>query len=28
MAMNDVIQKVEKEIEATMGKYTKGIPGF
>lgn len=28
MAMNDVIQKVEKEIEVTMGKYTKGIPGF
>ncbi|MGX7235052.1 YbaB/EbfC family nucleoid-associated protein [Enterococcus italicus] len=28
MAMNDVIQKVEKEIEATMGKYTKGISGF
>jgi len=28
MAMNDAIQKVEKEIEATMGKYTKGIPGF
>lgn len=28
MAVNDVIQKVEKEIESTMGKYTKGIPGF
>ena len=28
MAVNDVIQKVEKEIESTMGKYTTGIPGF
>ncbi|MHC5269773.1 YbaB/EbfC family nucleoid-associated protein [Enterococcus sp. LJL98] len=28
MAVNDVIQKIEKETEAVMGKYTKGLPGF
>lgn len=28
LAVNDVISKVEKEIESTMGKYTKGLPGF
>jgi DNA-binding YbaB/EbfC family protein len=28
MAVNDVLTKVEKETEATIGKYTKGIPGF
>ena len=28
MAVNDVIQKIEKETEAVMGKYTKGRPGF
>ncbi|KAF1302167.1 YbaB/EbfC family nucleoid-associated protein [Enterococcus saccharolyticus] len=28
MAVNDVLGKVEKETEATMGKYTKGLPGF
>lgn len=28
MAVNDALTKVEKETEATMGKYTKGLPGF
>lgn len=28
MAVNDGLSKVEKETEATMGKYTKGLPGF
>ncbi|NLM67213.1 MAG: YbaB/EbfC family nucleoid-associated protein [Enterococcus sp.] len=28
MAMNDVLAKIEKETEAVMGKYTKGLPGF
>lgn len=28
MAVNDALIKVEKETEATMGKYTKGMPGF
>lgn len=28
MAVNDGLAKVEKETEATMGKYTKGLPGF
>ncbi|WP_086312030.1 nucleoid-associated protein [Enterococcus sp. 7F3_DIV0205] len=28
MAVNDALTKVEKETEATMGKYTKGMPGF
>lgn len=28
LAVNDVIGKVETEIGATMGKYTKGLPGF
>ncbi|MGX7195661.1 YbaB/EbfC family nucleoid-associated protein [Enterococcus olivae] len=28
MAVNDVLGRVEKESEATLGKYTKGIPGF
>ena len=28
MAINDALAKVDKESEATMGKYTKGLPGF
>ncbi|EOT28058.1 YbaB/EbfC family nucleoid-associated protein [Enterococcus saccharolyticus] len=28
MAVNDVLGKVEKATESTIGKYTKGIPGF
>lgn len=28
MAVNDVLTKIEKETEQTMGKYTKGMPGF
>ncbi|MBP2098145.1 YbaB/EbfC family nucleoid-associated protein [Enterococcus rivorum] len=28
MAVNDALTKVEKETEVTMGKYTKGLPGF
>lgn len=28
MAVNDALSKVEKETEATLGKYTKGMPGF
>ncbi|MBP1048179.1 YbaB/EbfC family nucleoid-associated protein [Enterococcus sp. BWM-S5] len=28
MAVNDGLVKIEKETEATMGKYTKGLPGF
>lgn len=28
MAVNDGLMKIEKETEATMGKYTKGLPGF
>lgn len=28
MAVNDVLTKVEKESEASLGKYTKGLPGF
>ena len=28
MAVNDVLTKVEKESEATVGKYAKGLPGF
>lgn len=28
MAVNDVLTKVEKASEETLGKYTKGIPGF
>ncbi|WP_122645390.1 YbaB/EbfC family nucleoid-associated protein [Enterococcus mediterraneensis] len=28
MAVNDALAKVEKETEKTMGKYTKGLPGF
>lgn len=28
MAVNDGLAKVEKETESTMGKYTKGLPGF
>lgn len=28
MATNDVLAKIEVETEATMGKYTKGLPGF
>lgn len=27
-AVNDALVKIEKETEATMGKYTKGMPGF
>lgn len=28
MAVNDALTKVDKETEATMGKYAKGMPGF
>ncbi|MGM0123579.1 nucleoid-associated protein [Enterococcus sp. AZ194] len=28
MAVNDALSKVESETEQTMGKYTKGMPGF
>lgn len=28
MAVNDGLAKIEKETEATMGQYTKGLPGF
>lgn len=28
MAVNDALAKVDQATEATMGKYTKGIPGF
>ncbi|WP_086351096.1 YbaB/EbfC family nucleoid-associated protein [Candidatus Enterococcus clewellii] len=28
MAVNDGLVKIEKETEATMGKYAKGLPGF
>ena len=28
MAVNDALVKIEKETEATIGKYTKGMPGF
>lgn len=28
MAVNDALGKIEKETEKTMGKYTKGMPGF
>ncbi|OJG71964.1 YbaB/EbfC family DNA-binding protein [Enterococcus phoeniculicola] len=28
MAVNDALEKIEKETEQTMGKYTKGMPGF
>ncbi|MTD41380.1 YbaB/EbfC family nucleoid-associated protein [Erwinia sp. CPCC 100877] len=28
MAVNDALAKIEKETEATMGKYAKGLPGF
>lgn len=27
MAVNDALVKIEKETEATLGKYTKGMPG-
>ncbi|MDF0478700.1 YbaB/EbfC family nucleoid-associated protein [Vagococcus sp. PNs007] len=27
-AVNDALGKIEKETERTMGKYTKGMPGF
>lgn len=27
-AVNDALVKIEKETEATMGQYTKGMPGF
>ena len=28
MAVNDALTKIEKETEQTLGKYTKGMPGF
>lgn len=28
MAVNDALTKIEKETDSTMGKYTKGLPGF
>ncbi|MGK0551342.1 YbaB/EbfC family nucleoid-associated protein [Enterococcus faecalis] len=28
VAVNDALSKIEKETEATLGKYTKGMPGF
>ncbi|MHC5248837.1 YbaB/EbfC family nucleoid-associated protein [Enterococcus sp. HY326] len=28
MAVNNVLEKIEVETEATMGQYTKGMPGF
>lgn len=28
MATNAVLEKIEVETQATMGKFTKGIPGF
>ncbi|KAF1297074.1 nucleoid-associated protein [Enterococcus sp. JM4C] len=28
MAVNDALSKIEVETEQTMGKYTKGMPGF
>lgn len=28
LAVNDGLAKIEKETEKTMGKYTKGMPGF
>lgn len=28
MAVNDALVKIEKETKATLGKYTKGMPGF
>lgn len=28
MAVNDALTKIEKETEATMGQYAKGIPGL
>ena len=28
MAVNDGLSKIEKETQETMGKYTKGMPGF
>ena len=28
MAVNDALVKIEKRTEATLGKYTKGMPGF
>lgn len=28
MAVNDCLGQIEKETEKTMGKYTKGLPGF
>jgi DNA-binding YbaB/EbfC family protein len=28
LAVNDALSKIEKETEATLGKYTKGMPGF
>lgn len=28
MAVNDALQKIDSESEATLGQYTKGMPGF
>lgn len=28
LAVNDALQKIDKETEQTMGKYTQGLPGF
>lgn len=28
MAVNDALKQIEKETEKTMGRYTKGLPGF
>lgn len=28
MAVNDALTKIEEETEKTMGRYTKGLPGF
>jgi len=28
MAVNDGLMKIEKETQATMGQYAKGLPGF
>ena len=28
MAVNDALSKIEQETEKTMGRYTKGLPGF
>ena len=28
LAVNDALEKIDSETEKTMGKYTKGLPGF